>query len=126
MGVYDSSIALAQRLIKAKGQACGWQKPAVVVTGGTPWNPEYSEITPNPIPCEIVFLMPNRYSHRMFIEGTEVPEDAEIGLMKGNVSFEPKLTDTIIRNGKVLTIHKIGQLAPNGESVLYYLAVKGV
>ena len=128
-GVFDDDIATAQELIAEFGQDCWWQKPAPV-TGGVPGYPEVGE-QPDPVPCKVAFfsgrdLNRGTYEFLSMMPGMEVPDNGEIGLMAGGLSFTPENVDTL-RRGAIdapeCSIEKIDRLAPNGTPVLYFLTV---
>jgi hypothetical protein len=130
-GVFDDDIATAQELIAEFGQDCWWQPATPKGTGGVPGYPT-SGATPAAIPCKIAF-----FSGRDLDRGTfeflqqmalsmEVPDNGEIGLLAGGISFEPKMTDTVRRGASTAaecSIEKIDRLAPNGTPILYYITV---
>lgn len=130
-GVFDDDIATAQELIDEFGQECFWQKPAPVDSEAVPGYPTDGE-QPDPIPCKIAF-----FSGRDLNRGTfeflqqmglslEVPDNGEIGLLAGGISFTPELTDTLRRgaaDAAEVSIDKIDRLAPNGTPILYYVTV---
>lgn len=129
-GVYDDDIATAKELIDEFGQDCWWQKPAPLDNETVPGYPTVGE-TPDPIPCKIAFFSGRDLNRGTFeflslMPGMEVPDNAEVGLIAGGLSFSPENTDTI-RRGAVdaaeCSIEKIDRLAPNGTPVLYYVQV---
>lgn len=123
MGVYDREIAMAVRMIKAKGQLCQWVKPGAVT--GTPAKPISG--VPEKHDCHIVFL-PNKRDGlssflSMFPDAPDVPTGGMRGLMAA-VPFEPLLTDTVERGSEVLGLmdkNGIDALNVNGEPILFYL-----
>lgn len=128
MGVYDRPIATAQRLIAKYGEDCKWRKPAAVVED----EPGYptTGVVPDPVDCKMVFFSPRDLGRGTeeflaLLRGTELPENKEIGLLAGGITFSPELPDTIKRaSGLEIAIEKIDRLAPNGTPVLYYVTVK--
>jgi hypothetical protein len=57
---------------------------------------------------------------------SEVPENAQVGLLAGGIIFTPENTDTIYFDealSQALSIEKIDRIAPNGEPVLYMVTV---
>jgi len=127
--VFDDDITTAQELIAEFGQDCFWQKPAPV-TGGTAAYPVIGEL-PAPIPCKLAFfsgrdLNRGAYEFLSLIPGTEVPDNGEIGLLAGGISFTPEMTDSLYRGtveSEAISITQIDRLAPNGTQVLYYITV---
>ena len=128
-GIYDDDIATAQELIAEFGQDCWWQKPAPV-TGGTSAYPEVGEL-PDPIPVKIAFFSGRDLNRGVFeflamMPGIEIPDNGEIGLLAGGLSFEPENTDTVRRGAIDATessVDKLDRLAPNGTPILYYVQV---
>lgn len=129
-GVFDEDIQAAAELIATYGADCHWQKPAPAVED-EPGYPTQGD-APDPVACKIAFFRGKDvgYAAEAFmamLTGTEVPTSGEVGLMAGNVSFTPELTDTLIRNPGTedlpLTIKSIDRIAPNGTPVLYFISV---
>lgn len=134
-GVFDSDIAVAKQLIAEYGQTCYWQKPAPVVTA-VPGYPTAGDL-PDPVECTIAFFSAKDLGfsrnlgdgyHRGQNEAMpDIPANAEIGLMVGDVDFEPASNDTVRRGSPTaerLPIVSIDRLAPNGTPVLYYVMLK--
>lgn len=127
MGVYDRQIATAQRIIKAKGEACVWasQIPPTTPDPDKPWliTPgapvEYPDVAIAFFPLERQFSELIRY-----LKGTDIVGGSLYGLM-GAVDFVPQITDTVVRkDGTRLSIASIDPLAPNGEKILYTIEFK--
>jgi hypothetical protein len=124
MGVYDRQIALALRMIKAKGQLCTWVQYTPGI-GGTLANP-VDDIATEYANTPILFLPQKQTSLATALSllvGSEVPTGGMRALMP-RVSFNPTLKDMILRNGEELGIsdrNGIDVLAPNGDTILYYL-----
>lgn len=126
---YFEAIADAKELLHEFGQDCWWQKPAPM-NGGVPGYPVAGAL-PQLIPCVIAFFTPRdlnrgRMEFLGHIPDTEIPDNTQIGLMAGGLSFAPELTD-MFRRGAVdanpVSLIQIDLLAPNGVPVLYYLTV---
>ena len=120
MARFDRSIATAERLIKRNGQSVIWRN---IVTGDDPVEP-WKQVPGTPVnnPVDICFLPPDTKSQKFFayLRGTnDVGIGYLQGLMKGNISFEPKLKDIVLRDGVELVIRSIDLLSPNGQKVLY-------
>ena len=129
-GIYDDDIATAQELIAEFGQDCWWQKPAPVLDNSVPGYPTVGAL-PAPIPCKIAFFSGRDLNRGAFeflsmMPGIEIPDNGEIGLLAGDLSFTPENPDTI-RRGAVDAVQdsvdKIDRLAPNGIPILYYVQV---
>lgn len=126
---YADAIADAKELIEEFGQDCWWQKPAPTVAA-EPGYPSAGAL-PQPIPCTIAFFSPKDLDRGVtqfmdVIPGTEVPDNAQVGLLAGGLSFTPELADTIRRgaaNAREISILKLDLLAPNGTPVLYFITV---
>lgn len=132
MGVFDDDIATAQELIAEYGQDCWWQKPAPIISGGVPGYPVVGDL-PDGVPCKIAFfsgrdLDRGTYPFLQFMgTTTEIPDNQEIGLLAGGISFTPELTDSLRRgavDAPLMSISTIDRLAPNGIPVLYYVTVE--
>lgn len=126
MGVFDRSIATAQRLIAKFGQDCEWQQQTPE-DGGTPGYPG-DGVVPDPIPCKIAWFAPRDLGRgtevfAALMAGIEVSSSNEIGLLAGGLTFEPDDADTIIRGTERLAIKQIDRLASNGTPVIYYVQV---
>ena len=128
-GVYDDDIATANELINEFGQPCFWQQPAPK-SGGVPGYPGAGAL-PQPIPCTIAFFSPKDLDRGVtqymdVMPGTEVADSTQVGLMAGDVPFDPKNTD-MIRRGAVdavpISIIKMDLLAPNGTPILWFVTV---
>lgn len=129
VGVFDADIAVARELIELYGEACQWQKPAPVIDGD-PGYPTIGDV-PDPVPCHIAFFSGRDVgrgggldSFLAMMRGTEVPQNGEVGLLAGGLTFTPENTDTIMRSdGTEIAIKMIDRLAPNGVPILYYVMV---
>lgn len=129
MTVYTPFIATAIRLIDRYGRTCYWQKPPVY-SGGTPGYPEVGA-NPDAIECRLAFFSPRDLDRGVMdflgmMPGTEVPDNAQVGLLAGGISFTPENTDRIYLNQALtqsLSIEKIDRIAPSGEPVLYFVTV---
>lgn len=123
MGVYDRQIAMAQRMIAAKGQLVQWRKPGAVT--GSAAKPISG--TPEFFDCRILFL-PNKRDGlasfmSMFNDAPDVPTGGSRGIMAA-VPFEPLLIDTVIRGTEEYALNDkngIEALNVNGEPILFYL-----
>lgn len=126
---YADFIELGEELIAEFGQQCYWQKPAVTVAAEPGYPGEGAE--PQPVACMIAFFRPKDLDSGVqqfadMIQGTEVSDNTEIGLMKGNVPFTPENPDRIRRgaaDAEPISIMSIDRIAPNGTPVLYFVKV---
>ncbi|MGH8711235.1 MAG: hypothetical protein ACREVA_07955 [Burkholderiales bacterium] len=122
MGIYDTQIATAKRLIKQKGQIVNWLSIEHGMPDNVtkPWKP--SEEIFICYLVNIVFfpigLAFTEFLH--YLKNSEISSSSEQGYM-GQVNFEPKLKDIIIRNNEELVISSIDRIAPNGEIILYII-----
>lgn len=129
MGVFDDDIATAKELIDEFGRTCYWQKPAPV-TGGVPGYPTVGAL-PALIECKMAFFAPKDLDRGVqqfldMIPGTEVPDNSQVALLAGGISFTPENADHIyFDTGRAsgVSISKIDKLAPNGDAVLYFVTV---
>lgn len=131
MADYSDDIATAKELIDEFGQTCYWQKPAPVADNSVPGYPT-DGVLPDPVECKIAFFSGRDLNRGTFLflqqmaPSMEVPDNGEIGLLAGGISFSPELTDTL-RRGAVdapeVSINAIDRLAPDGTPILYYVTV---
>lgn len=128
-GVFDDDIATAIELIEEFGQHCFWRKPAPIVEA-EPGYPEEGD-TPDPIPCTLAFFSAKDLDRGVqdylsAMPGTEVPDNAQVGLMAGGLSFTPETVDMISRgsaDADPISIISLDILAPNGTPILYFVRV---
>lgn len=130
MADYSEDIATAQELIDEFGQDCWWQKPAPVDDNSVPGYPTVGAL-PDPIKVKIAFFSGRDLNRGVFeflsmMPGIEIPDNGEIGLLAGGLSFTPENTDTV-RRGAIdaveSSVDKIDRLAPDGTPILYYVQV---
>jgi hypothetical protein len=125
MGVYDSQVATAKRLIAAKGAECTWRR-TTAAAGGDAWNPQPG--ADQEWTVKLAFFSPRDLGRGTSefiaaLAGSEVPTSSEIGLMAGGLEFEPSADDVIERWDGVKGIKSIDRLAPNGEAILYFVSL---
>lgn len=123
MGVYDRQIGTALRLIAKTGQSVEWNSETDSANADNPWDSETNVTTKTTV--NICFLPVGLSDLPTFkyADLSDVPRGAVKGLM-GNVPFEPKLKDWVIRNGKRLNIDQVKELSPNGEKILFTILFK--
>ena len=122
MARFDRAIATAERLINRNGQLVQWRSYADGAPPDTskPWKPGQGGETNTDV--VICFLPQDKESRELFryLRGTnDVPTGFLQGLMKGNISFVPALSDVVVRDGEIMRIRSIELLSPNGQKVLY-------
>ena len=121
MARFDRQIATALKLIKKNGQVVTWRsKTSSPPDPSKPWKPVETSSTDTAV--DICFLPATKQTLE-FLGLTEVPVGCVIGLM-GQVSFNPSLSDIVIRDGAQLRIESIDKLAPNGQNILYTMVFK--
>jgi len=131
MGVYDSQIALALRLIAAKGATATWQKHVEITPDPEqPWKTQPAptlQDQPPPVSgpsyqVKMVLLEPKqdiRYPLWHLMQGTEIPAGAPFALM-AQVPFEPQTNDIVVVGTKNYVVKSIDVVAPNDvEKILY-------
>ena len=122
MGRYDAEIEGAAEQLREDGQLVTWQKivDGTPADAAKPWKPGEATVTEYPV--YIVFLPDDRQGYQVsrYGKGTEVPRGSEKGLMAAQ-DFEPAIKDTIVRDGKTLSICGINPLRPNGQVIMYEL-----
>lgn len=127
---YAATIALAKRMIAAKGEACVWSKPAPVDPSADEWR-DVRAGSPAVFPVSIAWFTPkdlgrgrDEFLSALKGNSVDVPEGVEIGIMAAT-TFEPLASDTIVRTGgKVAHIVEIDRIAPDGSPILYFVKVK--
>jgi len=121
MGIYDSKVALALRLIEKYGQSVIWQQLAdgVPLDPAKPWKP--SEGTPTEHTVSIAFLPREKENEKssQYMKESEVPKGLLLGYM-GQVSFTPELKDVIVRGSIQYVVETIDTVEPNDEGVILY------
>lgn len=127
---YAGFAAMALDMIAAAGAVVQWRKPKADVPGSDPWRDQRAG-DPVPFAPAMVFLSPidaargrGRNDTTMFVNGSEIVNYTEVGLLAGNCGFVPEVTDAILRNGNIIEIVAIDIIAPNGTPILYFVAVK--
>lgn len=123
MGTFDRQRATAARLIALNGQTVTWQARR---SSGPAAKPTGQAVTSYAV--KMIFLTPKLNSLAKALSvlaGTEIASGGFIGLMAGDITFEPKLVDTVLRGTEVLSIlpeNGIEKLDPNGEgAILWYV-----
>lgn len=124
MGTYDSSIKLAQRLIKSKGQVVTLRTFANAA-GNDPDQPWKSgENVPTNVSVDAVFL---NYAQK-YIDGEFIKSGDQQVLLPPTATngsaITPTLNGLIIRGTETWKIVAIKPLNPNGEMVMYELQVR--
>lgn len=128
MAQFDRQIATARRLIEKYGQAVVWQtvNQGAPVDAAQPWKSSAAADTPNDATICFVPVRDNDWRKLLaYLKGTEVPVGKLAGLMPGDVTFEPKLKDVVVRDGVTLNVTNIDLISPNGQKVLYILEFEG-
>lgn len=126
MGAYDNSIAVAKRLIAAKGMQCDWiKKQTVLVDPDQPWLG--GEDVPTTYRPSIAFLPATDGASGFGItkfrdRGNDTATFSTFGLMAPQ-AFVPEVIDQLVRDGQPLVIVAVDTLAPAGEPVLHILSI---
>lgn len=122
MAEYTSLIAMAQRLIKKKGQSVTWRQ----IENGHPGDPnkpwKVGSETFTDYTVDVAFLPPDRENKYFteYMEGMTSKTGQTLAYM-GQVSFTPKAKDVIIRNGIEYPVETIDPIEPNDEGVILYV-----
>lgn len=123
MAYYDEDIAMALEMIQEAGQQVQWQKTTtVLIDPERPWLGGNETTT---VHTPFVCFVPEGsgdYGMSQFIPQTEVGKYSTFGLM-GVQDFEPRITDTVLRDGQPLVIETINTLKPASQIVLYILGI---
>jgi hypothetical protein len=119
MGVYDRQIALATRLIKAKGEVCTWRKAAapVVANPSMPWIK--TDGAPTDATVSILWVSSSSNPFAALTAGSEIESGGQEGIM-AKQSFTPDLKDVIVTgDGTILQLTKLTPVAPNGTPIIW-------
>lgn len=121
MARFDRQIATALRLIKKYGQTVQMTTPTTTVNPDKPWETTSTVDVKDVVIC---FLPMNRFQYESLTlkTDTEVPKGAVLAYM-GQVDFTPNLKSTVLRDGKVLNVHYMDLLSPNGQKILYTMVL---
>lgn len=124
MGLFDSKIALAKRLITKYGQSVTLVRVGLGSTSDKPWRP-----SPNTETLETVSAVFLNYDIRQ-IDGELIKRgDQNVFLSPVDTATPPRVGDVIRRPVETGTIEQwnvigVRPLAPNGEFILYELDVR--
>lgn len=119
MSQYARQIATAKRLIEKHGENVIWTK-RVVTEGDKPWKEVAGQA--EEFPVSMLFLRPgSSLATAIFqlMKGTDVVTGGVRALMAAQVSFEPEMTDYVVRDGVSMSISRFNPLAPAGIAILY-------
>ena len=119
MGVYDSLIKTADRLIDKYGMTVEWNK-AEVESASEPGEP--SSLTPGAeFQPRVAFFPPDGDTGRTLtaLTGREAPQARQMGLLSGGCGFEVEHTDTVTKSGVKLPIIDFARIAPADIPVLF-------
>lgn len=126
MGRFDSSAALAQRLIDLNGETAQLTVFASQAQSpDTPWKSAPSAETTFPV--RAVFLNYNTQdAGRTYAPGSEIHRDDKKVLVAGKgLTLDPNLQGNIQRaDGTVFRIVKVRTLDPAGEKILFELQAR--
>lgn len=134
----SDSVAMATRLINAKGAIFVWIKSNAAATNATvdpnqPW--KRTEIITNnatvpPVRFTVKGLLKRTgtpFANQVvaMMQGTEVPGGKELVILPGGLPFTPEITDTVqMPDGTVKGISGVDVLRPAGVPVLWYVTLE--
>lgn len=124
MGTYDRQIAMALKLIAAKGQTTGvvWQQTGDVVADATkPWIKTKGVLTEYPV---IIAFFPASSKLAKLFAGSNIAKGGNRGLMGAVTSFVPNVADVVVRNGNSLGIESLDPLQVNEQVILWKIEFK--
>lgn len=127
MGVYDSQVALAERLIREKGKAVSIVRQTTTVPDPSkPWEPGTSSESLDP--AYGVFLNFNQVDMETMSKMAGASEiqasDRKVLLAAAALSGAPTTNDKLRDESGDWSIEWVQELAPNGESILYTLRAR--
>lgn len=125
---YAEDIEAAREAIEEAGEDVVWIKAAARDPDAKPWR-DQRDGQPERFPVSIAFFSPVDVSRGSgqtfsFTNETDIADYSEVGLMAGDVPFQPDGRDKIERNGALKEIVAIDRIAPNGTPILYYVGIK--
>ncbi len=122
MAEYDSSIALALRLIQKKGGDITVRRfDAPVANSAMPWKPTAGDpLSTDQVVRGVVLPLP---VDRKYADGSQVRAGSQICLVApAGVTFDPDVGNhVILADGSVWTVRARILTAPNGRKVLFEL-----
>lgn len=126
MGIYDSQVALAERLIREKGKAVQVVRQATTTTPGKPWKAG----APNESLDDAygVFLnFSQKYMETLskMAGASEIQaSDRKVLLAAAALSGAPTTNDKLRDETGDWSIEWVQVLSPNGQNILYTLRVR--
>lgn len=122
MARFDRSIETALRLIKRNGGPGVYDQSVKVTNPAKPWEQTTTVVNHDITVC-ILPMSGSSAKDIGYMNDSEVPAGAALCLM-GAVDFDVDLTGIVKAFGKTYAIDKFTLLAPNGQKVLYMMALK--
>jgi hypothetical protein len=122
MARFDLSIQTAIRLIAKNGGAAKYKQPVKVTNPAKPWE-QTTTIVEHDVTVCVLPMDGGSAKSIGYMKDSEVPAGAALCLM-GTVDFDVDLTGAVVAFGKTYAIDKFTLLAPNGQKVLYMMALK--
>lgn len=126
MGVYDSQIAMAARLIRERGKPVSIIKLSTATTPDKPWEPTTPATTT--IDGHAVFLNFNQKdleTQSKMAGASEIKaSDRKVILSASELSDPPTTNDQLEDESGRWSIEWVQVLSPNGENIIYTLRVR--
>ena len=126
MGVYDSQVALAERLIREKGKAVQVVRQTTVTTPGKPWEPGVpDEALTDAYGVFLNFSQNDMETMSKMAGASEIQaSDRKVLLAAAAAGAPPTTSDKLRDADGDWSIEWAQVLAPNGENILYTLRVR--
>ena len=122
MARFDRSIQTAIRLIAKNGGPATYKQAVKVTNPAKPWE-QTTTVAEHDVTVCVLPMDGGSAKSIGYMKDSEVPAGAALCLM-GAVDFDVDLTGVIVAFGKTYAIDKFTLLAPNGQKVLYMMALK--
>ena len=126
MGVYDSQIALAERLIRERGQAVQLVRQTSQTSIDKPWDAVAPLVVLDPVHAVLLplSLKDVETAHKMAGAPEIQVGDQKALVAAASTTSPPRVNDKLRIAGIDFSITYCQTLAPNGEQILYTMRVR--
>ena len=123
MGRFDDEVLMALEEIRDNGQTVTWTTtPIIREDENEPWKQTSGQS--ETFTVSMVFLPINKEQQETLMLSKEGVPDGAVMAYMAVTPFTPMPTDTVSRDGTILSIESINTLAPNGQVILHTLILK--
>lgn len=126
MGVYDSQVALAERLIREKGKAVQVVRQTTTTTAGKPWEAGVpGESLDDAHGVFLNFSREDMATMSKMAGASEVQaSDRKVLVAAAATTAAPTINDKLRDENGDWSIEWVQVLSPNGQNILYTLRVR--